>query len=69
MSLKLKHYLGNPHLKRVNMPMQLTEDQVREFIKCSQNPIYFIENYVKIITLDKGFVPVSYTHLTLPTKA
>jgi len=56
---KLKHYLGNPKLKRVNMPMQLTEDQIREFIKCSKDPIYFIENYVKIITLDKGFVQIS----------
>ena len=59
MSLKLKHYLGNPHLKRVNMPMQLTEEQVREYVKCAKDPIYFIENYVKIITLDKGFVQIS----------
>ena len=56
---KLKHYLGNPHLKRVNMPMQLTEEQVREYVKCAKDPIYFIENYVKIITLDKGFVQIS----------
>ena len=59
MSFKLKHYLGNPHLKRVNMPMQLTEEQVREYVKCAKDPIYFIENYVKIITLDKGFVQIS----------
>ena len=56
---KLKHYLGNPKLKRVNMQMQLTEDQVREFFKCANSPEYFIENYVKIITLDKGFVQIS----------
>jgi hypothetical protein len=55
---KLKHYLGNPKLKRVNMAMNLTEDQVREFVKCAQDPTYFIENYVKIITLDKGFVQI-----------
>ena len=41
------------------MPMQLTEDQVREFVKCAEDPIYFIENYVKIITLDKGFVQIN----------
>jgi hypothetical protein len=41
------------------MPMQLTEDQIREFIRCSKDPIHFIENYVKIITLDKGFVQIS----------
>jgi hypothetical protein len=56
---RVKHYLGNPNLKRVNMPMQLTEDQIREFIRCSKDPIHFIENYVKIITLDKGFVQIS----------
>ncbi len=55
---RLKNYLGNPRLKRVNMPMQLTEDQVREFVKCAKDPTYFIENYVKIITLDKGFVQI-----------
>ena len=55
---KLKHYLGNPKLKRVNMSMQLTEDQVREYVKCAQSPEYFIENYVKIITLDRGFVQI-----------
>lgn len=56
---KLKHYLGNPNLKRINMPLQLTEDQVREFVRCAKDPIYFIEHYVKIITLDKGFVQIS----------
>ena len=55
---RIKNYLGNPNLKRINMQLSLTEDQVREFIKCSQDPIYFIENYVKIITLDKGFVQI-----------
>ena len=58
LAARVKHYLGNPNLKRVNMPMQLTEDQVREFVRCSQDPVYFIENYVKIITLDKGFVQI-----------
>jgi hypothetical protein len=41
------------------MPMQLTEDQVREYVKCAKDPVYFIENYVKIITLDRGFVQIS----------
>jgi len=55
---KLKNYLGNPNLKRINMQLNLTEEQVREYVKCSQDPTYFIENYVKIITLDKGFVQI-----------
>jgi len=56
---KVKNYLGNPNLKRVNMPVSLTEDEVREFMRCAEDPIYFIERYVKIITLDKGFVNIS----------
>lgn len=55
----IKNYLANPNLKRTNVVLDLTEDQVREFVRCSQDPIYFIENYVKIITLDKGFVQIS----------
>lgn len=55
---RIKNYLGNPNLKRINMALQMTEEQVREYIKCAEDPIYFIEHYVKIITLDKGFVQI-----------
>jgi hypothetical protein len=55
----MKYYLGNPHLKKVGIAQSMTEDQVHEFVLCSQDPIYFIERYVKIITLDKGFVSIS----------
>jgi hypothetical protein len=55
----MKHYLANPNLKRTNVSLNLTEEQVREYVKCAKDPIYFIENYVKIITLDKGFVQIS----------
>jgi len=55
---KLKHYLGNPNLKRINMQLNLTEEEVREYVKCSQDPTHFIENYVKIISLDKGFIKI-----------
>ena len=50
-------YLGNPNLKRANIAQNFTDEQVEEFIKCSQNPVYFITNYIKIISLDKGLVP------------
>lgn len=55
---KVKNYLGNPHLKRIGMTQQMTAEQVEEFIRCSQDPNYFIERYVKIISLDKGFVKI-----------
>ena len=50
-------YLGNPNLKRANIAQNFTDEQVEEFIKCSNDPVYFITHYIKIISLDKGLVP------------
>ena len=36
--------------------MQFTSEQVREYVKCAQDPIYFIKNYAKIVSLDEGIV-------------
>ena len=47
-------YLGNPLLKGAGVELSFTPDQVTEWIKCAEDPIYFIENYVKIVTLDDG---------------
>lgn len=55
---KVKNYLGNPHLKKVGVTQQMTADEVEEYIRCSQDPTYFIERYVKIISLDKGFIKI-----------
>jgi hypothetical protein len=49
-------YLGNPNLKRANVNVSFTPEQVQEYVKCSQDPIYFIKNYVKIVSLDKGLI-------------
>ena len=50
-------YLGNPNLKKANTPIEFTKEQVTEFIKCKKDPVYFAENYVKIVSLDEGLVP------------
>jgi len=50
-------YLGNPNLKRVGVTLNFTEEQVKEYILCSQDPNYFIENYVKIVNVDRGLIP------------
>ena len=50
-------YLGNPNLKKANTPIEFTQEQVEEFIRCKQDPVYFTKNYVKIVTLDKGLQP------------
>ena len=50
-------YLGNPNLKKVNTPVEFTKEQILEFDKCSKNPIYFMKNYIQIVSLDEGLIP------------
>ena len=50
-------YLGNPNLKRANVAQNFTPHEVEEFVKCSKDPVYFITNYIQIISLDLGLVP------------
>jgi len=47
-------YLGNPNLKKANTPIQFTEEQVIEFLRCKEDPVYFANNYIKIVSLDEG---------------
>ena len=56
--LDYKPYLGNKKLKRIGVKQQMTQEQVDEYIRCSQEPEYFIQNYVKVITLDRGLVNI-----------
>ena len=50
-------YLGNPNLKKVGTEIQFTKDQIQEYLKCKEDPVYFARNYIKIISLDEGIVP------------
>ncbi len=50
-------YLGNPNLKKAGTPIQFTQEQINEWIKCKNDPIYFAMNYIQIISLDEGLVP------------
>ena len=55
-------YLGNPNLKKANVKVEFTQENIEEFIKCKDNPVYFAKNYIKIVSLDEGLVPFSYIH-------
>jgi len=50
-------YLGNPLLKKANTPIEFTQEQILEFVKCKEDPVYFAKNYVQIVTLDHGLQP------------
>lgn len=49
-------YLNNPNLKAAGVPVEYTKDQLDEYVKCSQDPKYFIRNYVKVVHVDRGTV-------------
>lgn len=56
-------YLNNPNLKRANVTIPFTEEQVEEYKKCAKDPMYFLENYYYIMTpgaREKLFKPRKY---------
>jgi len=57
MSIKQEIYLGNPNLKKANVSTQFTKKQVAEYMKCAQDPVYFIREYIRIVSLDEGVIP------------
>jgi|TARA_B100001939_G_scaffold275426_1_gene243501 hypothetical protein len=50
-------YLGNPNLKKANTPVEFSKENVEEYLRCKNDPVYFAKNYVKIVSLDEGLVP------------
>ena len=50
-------YHGNPNLKPLAYQHDFTKEEIAEYVKCQKDPKYFIENYVKIVTLDRGLQP------------
>lgn len=47
-------YLGNPKLKQIGESVQYEQWHIDEYARCSIDPIYFLENYAKIVSLDDG---------------
>ena len=53
----METYLGNPNLKKANVTQEWTKEEVTEYAKCMKDPQYFIEAYIKIVSLDEGLIP------------
>lgn len=51
-------YLGNANLKRKGVDIEWTEDMVSEFVKCAKDPIYFAQQYIQIVHVDHGLIPI-----------
>lgn len=54
--ISLFSFRGNSSLRQAGAVIEYTPDMISEYIKCSQDPIYFIENYVKVTHVDRGEV-------------
>lgn len=57
MSQAVKGYNGNPNLPRAGAKYNLTSEQLLEYQKCMDDPVYFAENYFKIVHVDDGLIP------------
>ena len=63
-------YRDNPLLKKAGIEIEFTKEQLEEYVKCSNDPMYFTKNYVKIVTLDEGlasFEPYEYQNKIIRT--
>lgn len=49
-------YRDNSLLKRIGVDHNYTKEQVEEYIKCAEDPIYFCVNYIKIVNVDEGLI-------------
>lgn len=54
----IRNFRGNPLLKRAGETVELTAKHIKEYKKCMKDPIYFAENYIKIVHVDKGLIPI-----------
>ncbi len=50
-------YKNLKNIKGVGVDITLDEEYFKEYTKCAKDPIYFIEKYVKIVTIDHGLQP------------
>lgn len=51
-------YLGNPLLRKAGIKINWTPEQLEEYLRCADDPIYFAEKYIKIVHVDHGFIPI-----------
>lgn len=53
---QFRSYNGNPNLKRSGVPINWSSEIVAEYAKCSEDVVYFVEKYMKIINVDHGLM-------------
>ena len=56
---QVETYLGNVNVKKDGVQQDWTEEEIVEYQRCFDDPVYFTQTYVKIVSLDEGLVPFS----------
>jgi hypothetical protein len=54
---EIPYYMGQPKLRAAGAEVELTAREMAETIKCMKDPVYFLENYCKIVHVDHGIIP------------
>lgn len=52
-------FRNNPNLKPANAVISYTQEMIDELIKCKNDPIHFMTNYVHVVHLDRGVVKMN----------
>lgn len=52
----MRTYNGNPNLKRSGVQVNWSPEMVQEWVRCSQDVVYFVSKYMKIVNLDRGLI-------------
>ena len=56
MSDRENYYLGNPNVRGADVEHAWTKDELVEYSKCLNDPVYFAKEHCRIIHLDHGLV-------------
>ncbi|AXF41497.1 terminase DNA packaging enzyme large subunit [Acinetobacter phage SH-Ab 15599] len=51
-------FVGKPRVKRAGVSIDMSEAQIKEWLKCKKDPIYFLKTYGRVVHVDRGLVPL-----------
>tara|TARA_Y100000389_G_scaffold41400_1_gene36099 strand:+ start:9971 stop:11590 length:1620 start_codon:yes stop_codon:yes gene_type:complete len=57
MDLMINGYLGNTNLKKIGEQIEFTPDNLKQYMRCMKDPVYFSRSYIKIVHVDHGLIP------------
>ena len=59
MTEEIRGYRGSSTLKKTQTDIGWTKERIEEFQKCVEDPIYFAENYMQVVHVDRGLEKIN----------